>query len=183
MTPAGLPATGEGPQGAGLLPARHRCTSRHLPALQGLLARFGITVVMHPEGAALPGSFWGEPEAGIVGRALHVRPDTPVHSALHEACHLICMDSSRRDVVHTDAGGDDPEESAVCRLQILLADHLPGIGRDALMDDMDAWGYSFRLGSAAAWFHRDSEDADAWLRDHELIDSAGRITFKVRSET
>ncbi len=136
--------------------------------------------MVHPDGGDLPGSFWGEPEAGVVGTTLHVRPDTPVHSALHEACHLICMDPSRRAAVHTDAGGDDPEESAVCRLQILLADHLPGIGREALMDDMDAWGYSFRLGSTAAWFFGDSDDADGWLRNHGLVDANGDITFRKR---
>lgn len=167
-------------EGAALPSARHLCTPPNRRTLQTVLGRYGITVVMHPEGSALPGSFWGEPEAGIVGRELHVRPDTPVHSALHEACHLICMDPTRRAVVHTDAGGDDAEESAVCRLQILLADYLPGIGRDALLHDMDTWGYSFRLGSAVAWFHHDSEDADAWLRAHGLVGPAGGVTFRER---
>jgi hypothetical protein len=149
--------------------------------LQHLLASYGIEVRRHPAAAVLPGSFWGEPEAGIIGRVLHVRPDTPVHSALHEACHLICMDSGRREGVHTDAGGDDLEESAVCRLQILLADHLPGIGRDCLMSDMDAWGYSFRLGATRSWFTDDSEDADRWLRTHGLVGSDGSVTFRSRS--
>ncbi|TVP86552.1 MAG: hypothetical protein EA347_09000 [Thioalkalivibrio sp.] len=149
-------------------------------ALKGLLERFGIELMLHPAGSTLPGSFWGEPEAGIVGRTLHVRPDTPVHSALHEACHLICMDPARRARVHTDAGGDDLEESAVCRLQVLLAGHLPGIGPDALMQDMDAWGYSFRLGSTRAWFQSDSEDADAWLRRHGLVAPDGSIRFRTR---
>jgi hypothetical protein len=169
-------------EGADHATVRHRCTSQHLHVLRPLLARFGIELTVHPQGDALPGSFWGEPEAGIVGQTLHVRPDTPVHSALHEACHLICMDPLRRAGVHTDAGGDDAEESAVCRLQILLADHLPGIGREALMDDMDAWGYSFRLGSAARWFDADSEDADAWLRSHGLADATGRVTFNMRDD-
>ena len=56
------------------------------------------------------------------------------------------------DARHWDnAGGDDLEESAVCFLQVILADFLDGVGRDRLMRDMDAWGYSFRLGSTAAW--------------------------------
>ncbi|MFO8152307.1 hypothetical protein [Thioalkalivibrio sp.] len=153
-----------------------------MPALQELLGRFGIGLAVHSEDGHLPGSFWGEPEAGIVRGTLHVRPDTPVHSALHEACHLICMDPARRAGVHTDAGGDDLEESAVCRLQVLLAGHLPGIGRAALMDDMDAWGYSFRLGSTSAWFHEDSGDADAWLRGHGLVDADGRVRFRTRGQ-
>jgi hypothetical protein len=160
----------------------HRCDPDRLPALRALLARFGIEVHLHPPRAPLPGSYWGDSEAGIVGLNLHVRPDTPVHSALHEACHLVCMDPGLRPAVHTDAGGDDLEESAVCRLQILLADHLPGVGRDALMTDMDAWGYSFRLGSTRAWFTGDSEDADAWLRAHGLVNAHGAVTFRLRGD-
>jgi hypothetical protein len=36
--------------------------------------------------------------------------------------------------------------------------------------DMDAWGYTFRLGSTQAWFERDAGDARAWLIDRGLID-------------
>ena len=176
--------TGRQGSRAEAVPARdhslHRCAPERLPTLRALLAQFGIDLRLHPADAALPGSYWGDSEAGIVGLNLHVRPDTPVHSALHEACHLICMDPSGRAGVHTDAGGDDLEEAAVCRLQILLADHLPDVGRDALMADMDAWGYSFRLGSTRAWFLHDSEDADAWLRIHGLVDATGAVTFRLR---
>lgn len=35
----------------------------------------------------------------------------------------------------------------------------------------DEWGYHFLLGSAQAWFERDSEDAQAYLRRHGLIDA------------
>lgn len=161
-------------------PVRHYCGPEQLASLRDLLARFAIDLVVHPEHAPLPGSYWGEPEAGIVGTTLHVRPDTPLHSALHEAGHLICMDPGRRAGVHTDAEGDDPEEAAVCLLQVLLADHLPGVGRTALMADMDAWGYSFRLGATATWFADDSEDAQAWLRAHGLIDAADAVRFRLR---
>ena len=34
---------------------------------------------------------------------------------------------------------------------------------------MDAWGYSFRLGSTRAWFERDAEDARAWLAARSLL--------------
>ena len=37
------------------------------------------------------------------------------------------------------------------------------------MADMDAWGYSFRLGSTRAWFERDAEDARAWLAERRLL--------------
>jgi len=120
-------------------------------------------------GDAIPGSYWGECEAGLIGTAVYARPDTPVHSLLHEACHLLVMPPERRAAVHTDATDSVPEEDAACYLQILLADALPGVGRDRLMADMDAWGYSFRLGSARAWFETDAEDACAFLAARALL--------------
>lgn len=149
-------------------------------ALRGLLGRYGLTLVMHPSGAALPGTWWGEPEAGIIGLDVHVRPDTPLHSALHEAGHLICMDPERRASVHTNAGGDDLEECGVCYLQILLADALPQVGRERLMQDMDAWGYSFRLGSTGRWVDEDADEARAFLVAEGLIDSRERLSFLCR---
>jgi hypothetical protein len=73
------------------------------------------------------------------------------------------MGDVRRAGLRTDAGGDYDEENAVCYLQIVLADRLPGVGRDRVLADMDAWGYTFRLGSARAWFERDAADARDWL--------------------
>jgi hypothetical protein len=149
-------------------------------ALDRLLAHFGLELSILAAGAAIPGSYWGEPEAGIRGHSVLVRPDTPVHSLLHETAHLVCMDERRRNGADTDAGGDDLEEAAVCYLQLLLADELPGVGRDRLMRDMDTWGYSFRLGNTAAWFCRDAEDARAWLARHGLLTSGGRPVFRLR---
>ncbi|MCA1805098.1 MAG: hypothetical protein LC646_07130 [Xanthomonadaceae bacterium] len=137
--------------------------------LEDVLRPYGIELAMVAQDEAIPGSFWGESEAGLIGDRLYVRPDTPVHSALHEACHYICMDPERRAGLHTDAGGGYDEENGVCYLQILLAEQLPGIGRDGLMRDMDAWGYSFRLGSTRAWFESDAGDARAWLEQHGLL--------------
>jgi len=59
-----------------------------------LLGRYGIAVERVAAGTPITGSFWGEPEAGIVGQQVFVRPDTPVHSLLHEVCHIICMTPS-----------------------------------------------------------------------------------------
>jgi hypothetical protein len=137
--------------------------------LRALLAGHGLSLEWLAQDTDIPGSYWGESEAGLVGDRLYVRPDTPLHSALHEACHWLCMDAGRRAGLHTDAGGDDIEECAVCYLQVLLADCLPGVGRARLLRDMDAWGYSFRLGSAAAWFAADAEDARAWLQERGLL--------------
>jgi len=131
--------------------------------LAALLAPHGLALRYLTPESPIPGSYWGESEAGLVGHELLVRPDTPVHSALHEACHYLCADEARRATLHTDAGGDDLEECAVCYLSILLADALPGFGRERMLADMDAWGYSFRLGSARRWFFEDADDARGWL--------------------
>jgi hypothetical protein len=34
---------------------------------------------------------------------------------------------------------------------------------------MDAWGYSFRLGSTRRWFEDDADEAVGWLRAHGLV--------------
>ena len=139
-----------------------------------LLARFGLALQRVADGEPIPGSYWGEAEAGIIGHTVHARDDTPVHSLLHEAGHLIVLAPERRAAVHTDASDSIEEEDATCYLQILLADHLPGVGRARLMADMDAWGYTFRLGSTRAWFERDAGDARQWLLDHRrpILDAA-----------
>lgn len=132
-------------------------------ALFALLARLGLAAVLVRDGDSIPGSYWGEPEAGLIGARLYLRDDTPLHSVLHEAGHFACMDAVRRTGLHTNAGGTLLEECAVCYLQILLADHLPRVGRARMQADMDAWGYTFRLESAAAWFEHDAEDARQFL--------------------
>ena len=134
-----------------------------------LLATHDLHLHRVAEGAPIPGSYWGEPEAGIIGSDVYVRDDTPVHSMLHEACHLIVLPPERRALVHTDATDSVPEEDATCYLQIVLAGQLPGVGSAQLMLDMDAWGYTYRLGSTKAWFEQDAEDARAWLVERGLL--------------
>jgi hypothetical protein len=151
------------------------------PAVGRLVARLGLELRWVADDAPVPGSYWGAPEAGLSGSRLYVRSDTPAHSLLHEACHFACMDPERRARLDTDAGGDDLEESAVCYLQVLLADEVPGLGRERLLADMDAWGYSFRRGSARRWFETDAEDARLWLRRHGLTDRADRPTWRLRT--
>jgi hypothetical protein len=89
-----------------------------------LLDRFGLELALVAPETVIPGSFWGEREAGLIGSRIYARLDTPLHSVLHEGAHFICMTPERRAGLHTDAGGDDAEESAVCYLQILLAQTL-----------------------------------------------------------
>ncbi len=145
-----------------------------------MLDRYGLDLVLAAPGEVIPGSHWGESEAGLIGSKLYARLDTPLHSVLHESAHFICMTPERRAGLHTDAGGDDAEESAVCYLQILMAQALPNVGASRLFADMDEWGYSFRLGSAARWFAEDAEDAHRWLLRHRLIDPQNRLTYALR---
>ena len=148
--------------------------------LTSLLAGFQLEICIIETGEDIPGSYWGDEEAGLIGNRLYLRCDTPLHSILHEACHYICMDKHRRTGLHTDAGSDDDEENAVCYLQILLAEKLPSMGRERALTDMDAWGYSFRLGSAKTWFEQDAGDAREWLLQHDLIDTRDQPVFRLR---
>jgi hypothetical protein len=152
------------------------------PSLIELTRRYGVELRQWATDSPPPGSYWGESEAGLRGNLLYVRPDTPLHSLLHELSHFVCMSPQRRAALDRDAGGDDDEESAVCYLQILLADQLPMLGQARMLRDMDAWGYTFRLGSAHAWFERDATHARAWLSRERLIDSTGRPNFQLRFE-
>jgi len=130
-----------------------------------LLARYGLRFERVADSAPIPGSFWGESEAGLIASTVFARGDTPLHSLLHEACHLIVIPPTLRWRVHTDASDSVFEEDATCYLQLLLADEVPGFGTARALADMDAWGYTFRLGSAKAWFERDAEDAAQFLRE------------------
>ena len=147
-----------------------RLADVEIASVSNLLSKYGLKLTVTPAGNEIPGSFWGDEEAGLVGDELLARTDTPLHSVLHETGHYVCMDRDRRKGLDTDAGGDYDEENAVCFLQILLADNIRGFGRTRMFEDMDRWGYTFRLGSAQAWFERDAEDALNWLLQRNLID-------------
>ncbi|MGH8170736.1 MAG: hypothetical protein ACRET5_12655 [Steroidobacteraceae bacterium] len=150
-------------------------------AVAVLLDRYGLSLGLTAPDEVIPGSYWGESEAGLRGDRLYARLDTPVHSVLHEASHYICMTPERRAGLDRDAGGDDLEESAVCYLQVLLSGELPGLGADRAFADMDAWGYTFRLGNARAWFERDADDARSWLRQHGVTGEGDRLTGACRA--
>jgi hypothetical protein len=140
-------------------------------SVRALLFRHGLELCLVADGSPIPGSYWGDCEAGLIGHSVFATMKTPVHSLLHEAAHLIVLPGEKRESVHTDATDSIAEEDAVCYLQILLADLLPGVGGDRLMTDMDRWGYSFRLGSTRAWFEHDAEDALAFLLERGLTNT------------
>lgn len=148
--------------------------------LARLFAGSGLGVVLVAAGAPIPGSYWGESEAGLIRHRLFVRLDTPLHSALHEAAHYLCMDPERREVLDRDAGGDYAEEDAVCYLQVLLIDRIAALtdssrfNRLRLFADMDAWGYTFRLGSAQRWFETDADEARSWLEQRGMLAADAR---------
>lgn len=152
----------------------------HVEALRDLLHRYKLSLEHVADSTEITGSYWGEPEAGIVGMRIYARNDTPLHSILHEACHTICMDDTRRARLSKDAGGDDLEEAAVCYLQIVLAGQLMNDGANRLMSDMDTWGYTFRLGSTRRWFDDDAADARDWLVENGLLGVLGEPSFRVR---
>lgn len=149
-------------------------------SVAGLLGKYKLSIELTADEHTINGSFWGDPEAGVVGNRVFVRGETPVHSLLHETCHIVCMTPERRHKLNGDAGGDDLEESAVCYLQIVLVDELAGAGKQRLMRDMDDWSYSFRLGSTQRWFDEDAEDAQAWLRTQGLLRADTRPTYQLR---
>ncbi|MEQ1514466.1 MAG: hypothetical protein ABL934_17555 [Lysobacteraceae bacterium] len=146
-----------------------------------LLARYSLHFELIDDGAPIPGSFWGEREAGVIGSTVYARRDTPVHSLLHEACHLIVIPPELRARVHTDASDSQFEEDATCYLQLLLADELQGFGIERAFADMDAWGYTFRLGSAKAWFEHDAEDAAAFLQALPHLREGASVRAKRRA--
>lgn len=150
-------------------------------AVAALLLQYGLSIHWVSDGVEIDGSYWGAPEAGIIGTTVFVRQDTPVHSFLHETCHIICMSENSRSNLHGNAGSDDVEEAAVCYLQILLADSLEGASRSRVIRDMDTWGYSFRLGNTARWFREDADDARDWLIDYAIIDHDAKPTFALRT--
>jgi hypothetical protein len=131
-----------------------------------LLARYGLVLERVADDTPIPGSYWGAPEAGLIGNTVFARDDTPVHSLLHEAAHLIVLPAERRAAVHTDATDSIEEEDAVCVLQSLLGETIPGVGGARVLADMDAWGYTFRLGSARAYVEHDADAA--WMLLHRL---------------
>ncbi len=148
--------------------------------ISALLSRYGLTLISIAGNREIPGSFWKDDEAGLIENRLYVHDSTPVHSALHEACHYVCMTADRRRMLHTNAGGDYDEENAVCYLQILLADEIDDYSASQTMREMDHWGYSFRLGSASRWFEEDAGDALENLKQWQLITCSGKPAYTLR---
>jgi hypothetical protein len=120
----------------------------HFDDAASLLGSFDLSLVQVADGEQIPGSYWGECEAGVIGSTVHARSDTPVHSLLHEGCHLIVLSPDRRAGVHTDATDSIEEEDAVCVL-----------------------GYTFRRGSARAYVEHDAEAAWTWLEARGLVNA------------
>src|SRR3546814_17486257 len=63
-----------------------------------LLARYDLHLERVADDAPIPGSYWGDCEAGLIGATVHARDYTPVHSLLPEACHQLGRASCRDSV-------------------------------------------------------------------------------------
>ena len=157
-----------------------RLSDTHEVEVEALLARFQLGLRRVAAQATIPGSYWGDSEAGLIADHLYTRSDTPLHSIVHETAHFVCMTPERRRRLFKDAGGDDTEENAVCYLQVLMATELSCISRPRLFQDMDTWGYSFRLGSTERWFHEDAAEARSWLKRQRLINDEQTLTWMRR---
>jgi len=140
-----------------------------LECLVSFFKPYGLCIVAVPSVEPIPCSHWGDEEAGLIAHSLYARDDTPVHSVFHEACHWLLMSPERRKALHTNAGGSMAEENAVCYLQILLAEQFADMGKARMLQDMDTWGYSFRLGSAKNWFDNDADDAREFLLANHFV--------------
>ena len=149
-------------------------------SLTTLLRKYQLSLTEVKREQDIPHSYWGAPEAGRLKTTMYVRADTPIHSVLHETAHYICMPPQRREAASTDAKGSLLEENASCYLQIILADYINGMNRHILMNDMDSWGYSFRLGSAARWFYADSDDAYEWLVAQNILTPSSIPSWQLR---
>ena len=158
----------------------YRLKNIQLDVIRPLFDRYQLNLSEVPINQDIPHSFWGTPEAGRMQSTLYAREDTPIHSLLHEACHFVCMPPELRNIPDIDAGGSASEENASCYLQILLSDYIPGFNQSIHLQDMDAWGYSFRLGSSARWFYADSDDAREWLIQHHIINDKNLPTWLLR---
>src|SRR5690348_9631174 len=50
-----------------------RLASLDLDDVRALLARYGLALECVADGAPIPGSYWGESEAGVIGHTVHAR--------------------------------------------------------------------------------------------------------------
>ena len=73
-----------------------------------------------------------------------------------DECGFVLVDECLPDYVFNNLGFD-------------CEDFLAGPFTDECMEDMDDWGYTFRLGSAKKWFEDDAEDARSWLVERNLL--------------
>jgi hypothetical protein len=152
----------------------------HIEQAQRVLGCFSVRLELVADGCTIPGSYWGECEAGLIAACVYVRKDTPVHSMLHEACHVIVLPEQQRTSIHTNASDSIAEEDASCYLQLRLAEYIDGFGYSRACQDMDTWGYSFRLGSTHAWFQNDAEDASVFLQQSGIMDANHTIPALLR---
>jgi|TARA_B110000977_G_scaffold78491_1_gene105621 hypothetical protein len=149
--------------------------------LKPILTAYSMRIVEVTDNQTIPYSFWGDREAGRLGNTLYARADTPLHSLLHELCHYICMPASERNKDLVDAAGSASEENACCFFQIILSAFIDNYNQSRLFEDMDSWGYSFRLGSAIRWYTEDAEDTREWLIEKNILLANNQPSWELRN--
>ena len=66
-------------------------------------------------------------------------------------------------------------------LQIFLSDCICCYSRSQIIQDMDNWGYNFRLGSTNEWLQQEAKDTMQWLQNYNIIDKCCYITWNLRN--
>ena len=74
-----------------LMPEVTRIKDLSLALIGDHFAPHGLSVVLVSDDEPIPGSHWGDEEAGLIQNQLFIRSDTPVHSALHEGGHWLSL--------------------------------------------------------------------------------------------
>ena len=110
----------------------------------------------------------------MIGATVYARADTPVHSLLHEAGHLIVLPPERRAArAYRRHRFGRRRRRGLRAAGRCSATRCRASAATRVLADMDAWGYTFRLGSARAYVEHDAADAWRWLREHGLVDAGG----------
>ncbi len=142
---------------------------------------YGARLERVPAGAAIPGSYWGDTEAGLdrqhrVRARRHARAFVPARAlSLHlhgRRAPCRARDRRRRHATTRSAA------SATCRC--CSPSGSTASAQRAACATWTRGATRFREGSARAWFDGDGAHARAWLLDHGLVDSAGQPTLRLR---
>ena len=99
--------------------------------MAALLRPYGLAVRTVPSAGSIPGSYWGESEAGIRGTRLHIRADTPLHFSAFSPRHRMrnlprtpteTLELARRIALDQGARVEDVADPDDGRIRLIDAD-------------------------------------------------------------